>query len=44
MASGMSGISSASMTRESPIWSSACPTRPSGIGMRMTSSAPKAFL
>ena len=40
----MLGISSASITCESPIFTSAWPTLPSGIGMRTSSFAPKARL
>jgi hypothetical protein len=40
----MSGYSSASMIRESPIRISACPTLPPGAAMRISSVAPNAFL
>jgi len=40
----ISGYSSASMMRESPILISAWPTSPLGPGMRMISFAPNAFL
>ncbi len=40
----ISGFSSASITTESPMRTSACPMRPSGPGMRTVSSAPNAFL
>jgi len=39
-----SWIASLSMTTESPIWSSACATLPSGVGIRKRSSAPNARL
>jgi hypothetical protein len=40
----ISGYSSESMMRESPMRISAWPSLPSGPGMRITSAAPKAFL
>ena len=40
----ISGTSSPSITRESPIWISACATFPSGPGMRIFSFAPNARL
>src|SRR5215471_16372953 len=43
-AADIPGYSSARNRWESPILSSACMIRPSGLGMRLSSVAPKAFL